>query len=322
MIRKSNIEIIPPRHQLNLFGYKNYFNFFVRLFNQRKLPNVMLFNGLRGIGKSTFSYHFINYLLSLNEKDQYNKNELTINPDNKSYKFICNKTHPNFFSLENNLTDEDIKIDQVRSLIKFLNKSTYLHNLKIVMIDNAENLNISSSNALLKALEEPANNTFFFIIHHSSSKIPDTIKSRCIEFNFFFNTSQKKEIFENIIRTYKINFSFNDIDENIYYDTPGNLCKYLSIFNKSINDILQNKLSCVLHLVEEYKNSKDSELLTFASSFIEKFYNEQCLINTNKLSHLLYNKIKILSMIDDMKKFNLDKKNFLISLNEILKNEA
>ena len=36
---------------------------------------------------------------------------------------------------------------------------------KIVLIDNAEYLNINSSNALLKSFEESHKDTFFFIIH-------------------------------------------------------------------------------------------------------------------------------------------------------------
>ena len=95
----------------------------------------------------------------------------------------------------NNLLEKDIKIEQVRNLLKFLNKSTYTRNLKIVMIDNAENLNLNSSNALLKAIEEPQDSTFFFIIHNSTSKILDTVKSRCTEFKFSFTTSKKKNIF-------------------------------------------------------------------------------------------------------------------------------
>ena len=68
----------------------------------------------------------------------------------------------NFYLLENEFFDTDIKIEQVRNLKNFLYKSTYLKNVKIVLIDDAEKLNINSSNALLKALEEPSKNTFFF----------------------------------------------------------------------------------------------------------------------------------------------------------------
>ena len=56
----------------------------------------------------------------------------------------------------------------------------------IVFLDNVEYLNLNSSNALLKGLEEPSQNTFFFIIHDNSSFILDTIKSRCVQFKFNF----------------------------------------------------------------------------------------------------------------------------------------
>ena len=151
-----------------MFGYKNYFDSFVKIYRKRKLPNVFLLNGPKGIGKATFAFHFINYLLSSDEENKYLTNELKINQNNISYKLVTKEMHPNFFLLQNNSLDENIKIDQVRNLLKFLNKSTFSRNLKIIMIDNAEYLNINSSNALLKALEEPSSNTFFFIIHNSS----------------------------------------------------------------------------------------------------------------------------------------------------------
>ena len=47
--------------------------------------------------------------------------------------------------------------------------------LKIIMIDNSEDLNVNSSNALLKAIEEPSKNTHFFIVNNNSKKISDTI---------------------------------------------------------------------------------------------------------------------------------------------------
>ena len=56
------------------------------MFKNRKLPNVILLSGLKGIGKATFAYHFINYLLSFDEQDKYSIDEYTISPNNKSYK--------------------------------------------------------------------------------------------------------------------------------------------------------------------------------------------------------------------------------------------
>ena len=60
----ANTEILPSKNQLRLFGYDDYFNTFIKLFHKNKLPNTILLNGLKGSGKATFAYHFINYLLS------------------------------------------------------------------------------------------------------------------------------------------------------------------------------------------------------------------------------------------------------------------
>ena len=63
---------------------------------------------------------------------------MEINVDNSTFKLIQNNIHPNLFILESNILDENIKIEQVRNLLKFLNKSTYSKNLNIVLLDNAE----------------------------------------------------------------------------------------------------------------------------------------------------------------------------------------
>ena len=318
----KNIDIIDPKNQLNLFGYEDYFNSFIKLYKKNKLPNVILLNGPKGIGKATFAYHFINYLLSNNEENKYFINDFKIDHKNVSYKLMSNETHPNFFLLQNNLFDEDIKIDQVRSLLRFLSQSAFSRNIKIVMIDNAEYLNLNSSNALLKALEEPNNSTFFFIIQNSSSKILNTIKSRCIEFKFFFSSKQKKRIFTNINQQYKLDFNLENFDDNFYFDSPGNLLKYLIFFNDSDIDVYSDKLSCILYLFEKYKSKKDFELLPIISLFIEQYYNELSLNNNGNLNHYFLNKHKIINEINNMKKFNLDKKNLLTTISGILKNET
>ena len=88
-------------------------------------------------------------------------------------------------------------------------------------------MNINSSNALLKSLEEPSNNTFFFIIHNVASEIKETIKSRCIQFKFHLNVDEKKNIFKKVAQDYLLNFNYNDLDKFFYFESPGNLLKYL-----------------------------------------------------------------------------------------------
>ena len=91
-------------------------------------------------------------------------------------------------------------------MINFSNKSSFYNKSKIVIIDNVESLNPSSSNALLKTLEEPNNNILFLLIYNNHFSLPETIKSRCIEFKL---NLQKKET---SIIVNKI------LGENIYYN--------------------------------------------------------------------------------------------------------
>ena len=86
-------------------------------------------------------------------------------------------------------------------------------------------------------------------------------------------------------------------------------------------NILENKLLCIHHFIEKYKDKKNHEILSFISLFVEKFYNDLCLNNNKNLNNYFFNRSKILKQIDDMKKFNLDKNNLLISIDSILKNE-
>jgi len=320
--KSENLEIVLPKNQLNLYGYEDYFTSFVNLYRKNKLPNTILLSGPKGLGKATFAYHFINYILSYNEFNKYSVDNMTIHPENNSYKSLSRNTNPNFSLLESDMLEENIKIDKVRNILNFLNKTTYSSNIKIILIDNAEYLNVYSSNALLKALEETNNRTFFFIIHNNHSKILDTIKSRCIEFKFFFTITEKEEILKNIIKSYKSAFDLKNINDSFYFDTPGNILKYLLIFKDSDIDLSKDKLDCILYLIEKYKRKNDTKLLTIISLFIELFYKNLSLRNNKNFSLYSINKFKLLSQINDARQFNLDKKNLFTSLIGTLEHES
>jgi len=320
--KSENLEIVLPKNQLSLYGYEDYFTSFVNLHRQNKLPNTILLSGPKGLGKATFAYHFINYILSYNESNKYSVDNMTINTENNSYKSLSNNINPNFSLLESDMLGENIKIDKVRNILNFLNKSTYSSDIKIILIDNAEYLNLHSSNALLKALEESNNRTFFFIIHNNHTKILNTIKSRCIEFKFFFTISEKKEILKNIIRLYNGVFDLKNIDDSFYFDTPGNILKYLLIFKDSDINLFNDKLDCILYLIEKYKYKNDTKLLTVISLFIELFYKDLSLKNNKNSTLYSINKFKLLSQINEARQFNLDKKNLFTSLIGTLEHES
>ena len=308
----KNIRILDPKNQLQLYGFDDYFHSFVKLFKKNKLPNTILLNGAKGLGKSTFAYHFINFMLSLDEDNKYSIDTLSINYENKSYRSLCDNVNPNFFLLDKIDQEENIKIELSRNLLKFLSKSTYKNNMKIILIDNAEFLNFNAANALLKAIEEPNLNTFFFIISNSNANILDTIKSRSIEFNFFLSIEKKKEIFKQLVSLYS-NVNELDINNKYFTETPGQIIRYLQILNFNFADLKKNIPDLIMNLIEKYKQKKEHIVLSFITFLIEMHYNDLSLTNKN-LEMNYNNKFSLLKKINDVKKFNLDKKNLFTSI--------
>ena len=319
--KKNKINITKPINQLNLFGYDNYFDSFAKLLKLGKLPKAILLTGPKGLGKSTFLYHFINFILSKDEEKKYSIEDHRINDDNISYKLLTNNTHPNFFLLDKSTLDKEIKIENVRNLRKFLIKTSYSKNLKLVLIDNAETLNQNSLNALLKPIEEPSVNTHFFIVYNKLSKIPDTLKSRCFEYKIFFNENDKKKILDKIVSpdTYNSNLSY--IDKIIYSETPGNILNYMLNFKVIDESILSSTSRTIFYLIEAYKKDKNKNTLSTLLYLIEIFYNELCIINSKNINIYFFNYMSILNKLNDMKKYNLDEKNVLFQVSDIIKDE-
>ena len=240
----------------------------------------------------------------------------------KDFKHVSANIHPNFISIKKANDQQYIKIDESRRLIAFLNKSTFLDNKKIVMIDEAESLNINSVNAILKTLEEPTLNTFFFIIYNNQCLIPATIKSRSIEFKIFFNYFQKKTIFSNLMKHYDMFYNIDNVLSYLIYDTPGNLLKYYSYIQPEHIENNSYNLTIISFFINKYLKEKNYDNLFFVSFFIERYYNYLILNNPRNQNKLFFNKIEILKRIDLLKKFNLDVKNKFFYIENILKNET
>ena len=137
---------LDQKNQKILLGFNNMFDHFVKLLEDKKFPNKIMISGPKGIGKSPFAYHIINYIFSKNEKNPYDVNEYKIQSENRSFNLIKNLSHPNFYLI--NLLDgkKIIEISQVRRAISYSQKSSFNDNYRIVLIDNVEYLNSYSAN--------------------------------------------------------------------------------------------------------------------------------------------------------------------------------
>ena len=76
----------------------------------------------------------------------------------------------------------EIKIEQVRALDSFFNIGTHRGGARVILVYPADALNIPSSNALLKTLEEPAAGTVFLLVTSHPDQVLPTIRSRASKF--------------------------------------------------------------------------------------------------------------------------------------------
>ena len=136
-----------------LTSFRKNFDFFVNLYNNKKLPQTLLFIGEKGIGKFNLAYHLINYILSKDEDHKYDTKSYKVNPNNKTNKLILQNIHPNFYFISTKDNKKNIDISQIKNLKNFLNISSFNDKPKIILIYESEYLNLSSSNSLLKSLE-------------------------------------------------------------------------------------------------------------------------------------------------------------------------
>ena len=229
-----------PFLQRNIYGLNTFFNELINLYNSKKLPNKILFSGSKGIGKSTLAYHLINYVFSINEDFPYDIKLNEINIQNNSFKLIKNGTHPNFHLIDLIDDKKNIEISQIRNMINYANKSSFNNLPRFILIDNIENLNVNSLNALLKIIEEPNNNLFFLLIHNNNKKIIETLKSRCLQFNICLTFSESIRITNKLLNDDIFKLINNDLIN--YYDRPGNYINLINFSNENKIDLKEFNL--------------------------------------------------------------------------------
>ncbi len=293
-----------PKNQIELFEYDKELTNLVNLYDNQKLPTKILFSGQKGLGKSTLAYHLINYILSKDEDFSYNKENFLINENNKSYRLIQNGTNPNFDLIDILPNKKDIDIKQIRDLILKMNKSSFNSKPRFILIDNVENLNKNSSNALLKSLEEPNKNIYFILIK-SEKKILSTIESRCLNFRI---SKSNDEIIKIVNKIFKKNIS-ELIDSKLfnYYFTPGKIYNLIKFSNENKIDIKSTNINnFLLNIIDKNLYKKDQSIKTLLYEFIETI-----IINSSKITK--YNNYNyFIKRISDIKKFNLDEESLFI----------
>lgn len=283
--------------QTNLYGLDKFFYNLVKLHDEKKLPSKILLNGKKGIGKSTLAFHLINYIFSINEEFKYDQKKLIIDNENRSFQLVNNNTHPNFYLVDLIKDKKNIDIDQIRSLITYLNKSSFNNFERFIIIDNIEFLNQNSINALLKIIEEPNEGVFFILINNNNKKILPTLVSRCISYNINLSFQDSIKVTNNLLN--KDLFKIINFDLINYYNSPGDFIDLINFsthhkidlsnmsikefLNLLINQNLFRKSSIGKKIIFDYielyffylyrKSSTKFNIIETYYSFVNKIYN-------------------------------------------------
>ena len=293
-----------PSENIKLYCLENFFKELTYLYNDKKMPNKILLSGKKGLGKSTMAYHLVNFILSNEEEFQYNSDKMLINKENKSYKLIQNNSHPNFYPVD--LFDEKKNIDiaQIREMISYTNKSSFNKKPRLILIDNIENLNISSVNALLKIVEEPNENIFFILIHNNEKSILSTLRSRCLTFKINLSFTKCIEVTNKLLGKNILDLINHELFTN--YNTPGDLINLLDFANeRKINLKKYSLVEFLTLLIDNGYYKKNKIIKDLLLNFIELFFLKKYNITDNKNS-VFNNYHEFLLKINNTNKFNLD----------------
>tara|TARA_B100000700_G_scaffold309847_1_gene389573 strand:- start:371 stop:1240 length:870 start_codon:yes stop_codon:yes gene_type:complete len=284
-----------------LIGHKLHFDNFISLYKKNKLPSKILLSGKKGIGKSLLVKQFMSKIFD----------------DENSKLLIENETHSNVLNIKKKNDKKSIEIEQIREIIKFTNQSSFNNKPRFVIIDDVEFLNINSSNALLKSLEEPNINVYFLLIFNQEMNILDTIKSRCLEYKINLNLENTKLIIDNYFD--EIIYDVINDDLKNYYSSPKfliSLINYLRENDLSVSDTGINELVKIIINNRHYeKNTFVKEYLNY---IIELFFYNHINI-TKKITYKV--KIYFYSKLSNIRKFNLDYETFFLEFKDKLLSE-
>ena len=161
-----------------------------------RLPPGLLLVGGRGSGKLRFAHHLARALLctrgapgcgQCTQCGQFllghhpDFHVLTTRPTLDTHGDSPIKAGERYLSgVGRGVTGRIITVDQIRALTGALASTAHGPGSKVILVMTADDMNRNAANALLKALEEPTDNTFFLMACRMPAQIAATIRSRCM----------------------------------------------------------------------------------------------------------------------------------------------
>lgn len=336
-------ESFSPSQNPYLIGHDAEIKLFLSAYNSGALHHGWLITGDEGIGKATLAYKIARFLLAAEAGKSYQS--LDVAPDSPLFAQVAQKSHPDFKVLERDFTETDkkkllkaikqgedtsdemrqglkrssvIKVEDVRDVVTFLSKKSFNDNWRVVIVDSADDLNVSSANALLKILEEPPLRSILLLISHNPGKLLPTIRSRCAK--LALKPLQEAEI-ASLLRRYKPDLKENEVQglAKIAAGSIGRALKYaehdaLAMY-EDIKKICYAGQKCdgtlLLSMADEV--AADEERWDLFAELICRFAHDN-LADCAKPRELYVAYEAALKILDETMRLNMDKKQAVLQI--------
>lgn len=174
-----------PAENPNLFGHREASSLLASAYRAGKLPHALLLAGPLGIGKATFAFHLAYHLLKHPAPEGAPPDLAEPDPSSALFRQIAIGAHPSVLHLTRPANEKTksfktvVTVDEIRKVNRFLSMTSHDGGYRVVIVDPADDMNVSAANALLKNLEEPPSRTIFILIAHAPGGLLPTIRSRC-----------------------------------------------------------------------------------------------------------------------------------------------
>jgi DNA polymerase-3 subunit delta' len=139
----------------------------------QRLHHAWILTGRKGVGKAAFALQAARELVGETTMGDHPDILLLAHPP-KDDKEADKRAEGKPYEVKRN-----IPVDEIRAMQRRLNTRPTLGERRVVIVDPADDLEPSASNALLKSLEEPPQGTFFLLVAHRIGRLLPTIRSRC-----------------------------------------------------------------------------------------------------------------------------------------------
>ncbi len=177
----------------NIAGQDFAVTYLKRAWKNGRIPHAFLFAGRRGVGK-TSTARLMAMLKFCENPDTAKVDPCGVCPGCRA---VQAGDHPDFCQMLSDETEKEIRIGDKSKLIPpsdpqklvypeymvellySLQRRSAMGKGKFVLIQNSEKMNASSSNSLLKSIEEPSEETQFILTTENLSANLPTIISRC-----------------------------------------------------------------------------------------------------------------------------------------------